>query len=150
MKIGGPISNKIVVIGSQKALHQNNNSVIIAAIAMVSNCCNIIYCDGYKPSQQMKIVVQKITITIGLSMAMVSRNRPHSSTYGDGLDNRCRNRCNRPIATLIYGMLAEPLRQVYGNRFFVYYNGITTVTIDLIYGCGSYFEILSLIFEILS
>ena len=36
MKIGVPISNEIVVIGSQKALHQNNNSVIIAAIAISS------------------------------------------------------------------------------------------------------------------
>ena len=39
------------------------------------------------------------------------------------------NRCDRSMATV----------------FFVYFNGITTVTIDLIYGCGSYFEILSLI-----
>lgn len=116
MKIGVPMSNEIVVTGSQKALQQH--SVTIAAIRMVSNRCNIIYCDNYKPSQQMKIVVQKITIAIGLSMAMVSRNRPHSSAYGDGLDNHCRNRCNRPIAMPTYGMLAEPLRQVYWQRFF--------------------------------
>ena len=36
MKIGVPISNEIFVIGSQKTLHQNNNSVIIAVAETVA------------------------------------------------------------------------------------------------------------------
>ncbi|PHT41797.1 putative alanine--tRNA ligase, chloroplastic [Capsicum baccatum] len=46
MKLGVSISNETIVIGSQKSLQQNNKSVTIAAIAMVSNHCNNIYCDG--------------------------------------------------------------------------------------------------------
>ncbi|KAF3669814.1 B2 protein [Capsicum annuum] len=87
--------------------------VTIAAIATVSNRCNSIYRDDLQPLQYMKIGVsisQKITVAIGLSMATVGRNRHHISTYGDGLDNRRRNRCDRPITTPTYGMLAEPLR----------------------------------------
>ncbi|KAF3631681.1 hypothetical protein FXO38_26553 [Capsicum annuum] len=66
--------------------------------------------DRITVGENRRLNMSKNNRIIGLSITIVVENHHHSSTYGDGLDNRHSNRCNRPIAMPTYGKLAEPLQ----------------------------------------